>query len=149
MYQIYQIMPGEDLQIIANKFNTTEENLVNINGLMMPYMLQPGNYLVVPKTNNNELFYEYTVIKGDNLYSIAGRYQTDVDTLQKLNGLEDNAYLYPNQKLLIPKENIGVYITEEESLEDISNKSGIDFNTLWQQNKKIQVMPDQVIVYKL
>ena len=149
MYQIYQIMPGEDLKIIANKFNTTEENLVNINGLMMPYMLQPGNYLVVPKINNNELFYEYTVIKGDNLYSIAGRYQTDVDTLQKLNGLEDNAYLYQNQKLLIPKENIGIYITEEESLEDISNKSGIDFNTLWQQNKKIQVTPDQIIVYKL
>ena len=142
-------MPGEDLKIIANKFNTTEENLVNINGLMMPYMLQPGNYLVVPKINNNELFYEYTVIKGDNLYSIAGRYQTDVDTLQKLNGLEDNAYLYQNQKLLIPKENIGIYITEEESLEDISNKSGIDFNTLWQQNKKIQVTPDQIIVYKL
>ena len=140
-------MPGETLEVIASKFNTTPDNLIKINGLIENYILEPGNYLVVPKVED-EYFYRYIVKKGDNLYSLAGRFQTSVDVLEMVNGLEKNEYIYPNQVLLIPKEDIFVYITQNETLEDIAMKSGIELSDLILQNQQLYVTPGQMIIYK-
>lgn len=147
MYQIYQIMQGDSLEIIASKFNTTPNNLVSINGLSGNLNLVPGGYLVVPKVEDGA-FYRYTVKKGDNLYSLAGRFGASVDVLEMLNGLEKNEYIYPNQELLIPKEGVLVYVTKDETLEDISMQSGIDVGELASQNQQLYVVPGQIAIYK-
>ena len=147
MYQIYQIMPGDNLDSIASMFGTNADNLISINGLVRPFNLVPGNYLVVPKMEN-ELFYKYIVQKGDSLYALAGRFRTDVKTLETLNGLEANEYIYPGQEILIPREGYLVYITEEETLRDIANKSGVDVSDWIVQNQNLVVLPDQIVAYK-
>ena len=148
MYQIYQILPGENLETIAGKFSTNADNLISINGLTNPINLVPGNYLVVPKMES-PYFYQYTVKKGDNLCAISRSVGIDMNTLETINGLENGAYIYPNQQLLIPREGFSVYITEEESLEQISRKSGVPINELLQLNKQLLVVPEQIVVYKV
>ena len=148
MYQIYQMMPGDDLETVANKFNTTKENIMAINGFSSVTMLMPGTYMVVPKMND-ETYYTYTVQQGDNLYSIARRFGVTSDAIESLNGLKKNEYIYPTQELLIPTEGLSTYITEEETLEDISKKSGVSLSDLVEQNKSLYVLPDQVVIYKV
>ena len=147
MYQIYQIMAGETLESIANKFFTTPDDLISINGLNKPINLVPGNYLVVPKMKDN-FFDKYIVKKGDNLYSIASRLGVDINVLEQINGLEKGAYIYPNQELLIPKDGYSYYVTESETLEKISQKSGVDLKRLVEQNSRLIVEPDQIVIYK-
>lgn len=140
-------MPGDSLDSIASMFRTNTETLVSINGLVQPFNLTPGNYLVVPKIEDG-IFYKYTVQKGDNLYAIAQRFQTTASTLEMLNGLKPKEYIYPGQELLIPREGYSVYITEEETLGDIANKSGKDLGDLATQNPQLYVVADQIIAYK-
>ena len=54
-----------------------------------------------------------TIEKGDNLYSIARRYNINPDLLAILNGLNSDDYIYPNQQILIPKSNYSYYVTKQ------------------------------------
>ena len=112
-------------------------------------MLVPGSIIVVPKLVEDDYFTTYIIKKGDNLYEIARRYNSSVDVLLNANGLEKDDYLYPGQELLIPKEGIGMYITKDgETLVDVSKKLGTTQSSLIQDNEKIYLLPEQLIIYK-
>jgi LysM repeat protein len=69
--------------------------------------------------------------------------------LIKLNGLDKDDYIYPGQEILIPNENVRIYITEEGStLRDAASKLGDDVNSILMQNDTIYLQPDQLIIYK-
>ena len=73
----------------------------------------------------------------------------NVRDLEKINGLEEDDYIYPNQEILIPKQGVGIYVTvDNETLEDISKKIGIRPEVIMDQNDKLYLLPDQLIVYK-
>lgn len=147
MYQIYKVNPNDTLASIAQKFNTTIDELRRINGMGLNYMLNPEIYIVVPKNQDN-IYRIYTVEKGDNLYQIASKYGTTVPTLLSINGLEDSGYIYPGEQILIPNEDINIYVTEQETLESVSSKSGVSISELLEQNKSLYLLPDQIVVYK-
>lgn len=147
MYQIYQITANDSLASIAQKFNISIDELRKINGMGMNYMLNPGNYIVVPNMQN-DMYETYVVKKGDNLYQIAMDKGTTVQNLLLINGLEESGYIYPEQQILIPKRNLEVYVTEEETLDSISKKSGVSIEDLLKQNKSIYLLPGQIIIYK-
>lgn len=147
MYQIYKVNPNDTLASIAQKFNTTIDELRRINGMGLNYMLNPEIYIVVPKNQDN-IYRIYTVEKGDNLYQIASKYGTTVQTLLSINGLEDSGYIYPGEQILIPNEDINIYVTEQETLESVSSKSGVSISELLEQNKSLYLLPDQIVVYK-
>lgn len=146
MYQIYQIMPDENWDSIAVKFNTTPEDLLSINGLDI--LLTPGNYIVVPKMDD-DFYTRYIVKKGDSLYSIANQVQTNVKVLELLNGLKSNEFIYPEQQIIVPRQGVFTYVTEDETLGSISNKSGIPLDKLVMKNEQLYVQPNQVVVYKV
>ena len=148
MYQVYQIMPGDTLEGIANRYGTTFNNLISINGIDGQNSLTPGTYIVVPKLEN-DIFNSYIVKKGDDLYSIAERFNTTVDLLELVNGLKKGEYIYPNQELLIPAEDIVVYLTQNETLEEIADKIGIMPSDLSEANPGLYVVPEQLVTYKL
>lgn len=147
MYQIYQIAANDTLASIAQKFNTTIDELRGINGMGMNYMLSPGEYIVVPNIKN-DLYETYIVKKGDNLYQIAMEKGTTVQNIILINGLEESGYIYTNQQILVPKPGVNVYITEEETLDSVSMKSGVSIEDLLQQNQSIYLLPEQIIIYK-
>lgn len=146
MYKTYQVLTNDTWESIANKFHTRVDSLQELNGMNM---LIPGSLIVVPKVMDTDYFVTYTIKKGDNLYDIARKYRTNVDVLLNANGLEKDDYLYPGQELLIPKEGIGMYVTKDgETLVDVSKKLGTTQNDLVQDNEKIYLLPEQLIVYK-
>lgn len=147
MYKIYQIEYGDTLDIIAQKTNTTVDNLKKINGIDESDIMA-GNLIIVPN-NTNELFETYLVQNGDTVYSIARMYNINPDTLLKLNGLNEDDYIYTGSEITIPKENVDIYITEyNDTVNDVLNNLGVDITTLTRENNKIYVLEDQLMVHK-
>ena len=92
---MYTVKKGDSLYSIANKYNTTVQAIINLNYLKSNN-LSIGQILRIPETYTPESdmvlpeFTNYTVKKGDNLYSIARNYNISVDTIIKDNNLIGN-----------------------------------------------------------
>ena len=97
----YIVQKGDTLYGIANKFNTTVDNLKSINNLTTD-SLSIGQVLKLPSTTASTN--TYTVKAGDTLYGIANKYNTTVDTLKSLNNLTSNT-LSIGQVLKLPGSN--------------------------------------------
>ena len=147
MYRIYTITDGEDMESIARKFLTTPEELMEINGFDREYRINTGNMMIVP--NNNKIFQNYLVKKGDTIYEIANRVGTDVDTLLKVNGLDEDDYIYPDENILIPNSNILIYVTSDsDSLSDVASKFKTSREKLVVANENIVLASNQLLFYK-
>lgn len=101
-YQEYEVKAGDSLYSIAQKYNTTVDEIVKENNLTTT-ILSVGQILRIPTAESSttpdiikECFGEgyeepkyetYTVKRGDNLYDIARRYNTTVINLMDLNNL--------------------------------------------------------------
>ena len=83
----YTIKSGDSLWNIANRYNTTVNELKTLNNLTSNN-LSIGQILKLPSNNIQEN--TYTVKSGDSLWSIANRYNTTVNELKTLNNLTSN-----------------------------------------------------------
>lgn len=147
MYRIYTITDGEDMESIASKFSTTPEELMEINGFDREYRINTGNMMIVP--NNNKIFQNYRVKKGDTIYEIANRVGIDVDTLLKVNGLDEDDYIYPDENILIPNSNTLIYVTSDnDMLSDVASKFKTSREKLVVANENIVLAPNQLLYYK-
>ena len=96
----YIVEKGDYLYKIAQKFNTTVDNLKKWNGLKSNW-LRSGQELVTSSAGAASASLSgYTITQGDTLWGIAQRFETTVDNLMKWNGLKDYLIL-PNQKLVV------------------------------------------------
>lgn len=137
---IYIVQKGDSLYSIANKYNTTVEELKRINNLTSN-ILSIGQVLKLPsdKANNvekEENTISYTVQKGDSLYSIARKYDTTIDRIKDLNNLTTNL-LSIGQVLLIPTDtNLETTYTVKkgDSLYSIAKKYNTTVDRLKQLN---------------
>ena len=146
--EIYTPKNTDTLSIVADKFNTTEEELRNINGLDNNYLITPDKELIVPKITNNNYDY-YTVKKGDNIYQIAQNNNMDYELLLKMNGLDKDDYIYPNQTILLPKKNYLTYLTKEgDTIKDIISKTNTDLEQLLRIGNKIYLAKEQIIIFE-
>ena len=137
---IYIVKKGDSLYSIANKYNTTVDELKRINNLTSN-ILSIGQVLKLPsdKANNvenEENTISYTVQKGDSLYSIARKYDTTIDRIKDLNNLTTNL-LSIGQVLLIPTDtNLETTYTVQkgDSLYSIAKKYNTTVDRLKQLN---------------
>lgn len=147
MYKIYQVEMGETLNSIADKLKTDVDTLMQINGIKTDMMLRPGSYLIVPVLDDR--FIKYMVAKGDTIYSISKRYNVDPTLLYKINGLNEDDYIYPNQELLIPNPEYKFYITKDnDTLSDVANRLNENVIDLVSKNETLYLTPDQLLIYK-
>ena len=137
----YIVVASDTLYKIAQKFNTTVDELKLLNNLTSN-TLSIGQSLKIPEENNN--YQTYTVIKGDNLYSIARRFNTTQDEIMKLNNLSSNL-LSIGQILKIPTVNTSNYQTyivqKGDSLWNIAKK----FNTTVDNIKTINNLSSNLL----
>ena len=148
MYRIYQVEYGDTIDSIARKVGTTVDNLKNINGFNNDSDLVVGGLIVVPK-EERQVFQSYKIKQGDSVYSIAKMYNVDPETLLLLNGLNKNEYIYPNQEIMVPREDVTIYVTREgDTVDAIIKNLGIDANTFNNENERIFVVEDQLVVLK-
>ena len=99
---VYVVKKGDTLWSIANNFNVSVNDLKNANN-KSNNSLSIGEQLIIPgkSTGENVSTIIYTVKSGDNLYSIARRYNVTVNEIKSLNNLSSNL-LSIGQKLSIP-----------------------------------------------
>ncbi len=96
----YTVKSGDSLWSIANKYNTTVDELKRINNLSSNN-LQIGQILTLPSSGSTGN--TYTVKSGDSLWSIANKYNTTVAELKRINNLtSDNLSI--GQVLILPSE---------------------------------------------
>lgn len=115
-YIDYVVQKGDSLFSIAKKYNTTVDQIMKDNNIG-DTALQIGQKLIIHHADKIEPTYEscygeeyipsdivpvtnYTVQKGDSLYSIAKKFNTTVEDLKKKNNLSSNS-LSINQELII------------------------------------------------
>ena len=92
---MYTVKSGDTLYGIARKYNTTVQEIIDLNYLKNTN-LTPGMIIRIPEiyTKEEEMYMpsyiNYIVKKGDTLYTIANKYGIDVKLIIKDNGLESN-----------------------------------------------------------
>ena len=131
-YDTYIVKAGDSLYRIAINYNTTVDNLMDINNLSTN-LLSIGQKLLVPKNDNQPTNdFNYVVKPNDTLYSIANKYNTTVDELKRLNNLSSNL-LNVGQILKLPSTNEITYTVKSgDNLYSIANK----YNTTVDELKK-------------
>ena len=113
-YTVYTVVSGDNLYNIARRYNLDVKDIVDYNNLSTTN-LSIGQRLLIPtKTvpTPSEGYQTYIVKKGDNLYSIANKYNTTVDEIKRKNNLTSNI-LSINQKLLIPSTKANTYTVKK------------------------------------
>ena len=148
---IYTVKKGDSLYSIARIYDTTVDEIVKLNNLTNTN-LSIGQTLRIPETYTSSAdmtmpnYVNYTVKKGDNLYSIAKEYNTTVDIIMKDNALSDtNLSIGQNLKIRI-SDNLGI-IEECYGEETIVNtidytvKSG---DSLYQIAKRYNTTVDEI-----
>ena len=168
--QTYIVEPGDNIIGIANKLNVSVFDLVKENNLDNMYYLVPGLELVIPMvngtnnnnynnmnnsnnmnsdTNGNDYFEYYTVQKGDSLYQIGLKYNLTQQEIANLNGLELNEYIFPGQRLMLPRKGVKMYITKDgDTLSNIASSLGLTQEEIINTNRNIYLLPEQLIVYR-
>ncbi len=90
------VAKGDTLYGLARRYGLVLRDLIDVNRLKPPYILQPGQRLKTPQPRF------YTVSKGDTAYGIARKHGVDVYRLIQLNHLSSNALIREGQRLKLP-----------------------------------------------
>ena len=89
----YTVKSGETLSEIADRFGTSTERLIKINGISNPNLVVAGTRLAIPGRPSSSAAprnaKEHVVRSGESLSSIAGRYGLPVERLVAINKIDD------------------------------------------------------------
>ncbi|GAB4547382.1 MAG: hypothetical protein Fur0020_15640 [Thermodesulfovibrionia bacterium] len=97
-YAYHRVQRGETLSSIARRYKTSVNAILSINNIKKGNTIKIGQRLKVPlngwevyaSTSKGKEVKRYRVKKGDTLWMIAQRFNTDIDTLKRLNGLKSS-----------------------------------------------------------
>ena len=85
--------------------------------------------------------------QGDTLKNISEKNNIDLEVLAHLNGLEINDYIYPNQTIIIPKDNVKVYITKAgDTIKDLIRSLGFNLEKIIEDNTDIYLVANQLLI---
>ena len=96
----YVVVAGDTLWGIANRFNVTVKDIINLNNLTST-TLSIGQNLLIPRSSQPSTFI-HIVIAGDSLWGIANRFNVSVQNIMSLNNLT-STILRIGQELVIPR----------------------------------------------
>jgi murein DD-endopeptidase MepM/ murein hydrolase activator NlpD len=87
---------GETLYDVAKRYNVSTRDLIEANGLKPPYVLRPGQRLVLPVPR------QYVVKAGDTLYGVSRQYNLDIKEIVRLNNIAPPYMIRVGQTLRLP-----------------------------------------------
>ena len=106
----YVVKQGDTLSAIASKYHTTVSSLATTNKLANPYVIKPGDVLVVGAGTASVVraasaaplgAQTYTVKSGDTLGAIAGRYHLTAAALAAANHIAEPNKIFVGQALTV------------------------------------------------
>lgn len=137
---VYIVKRGITLVDISRRFGLTLETILNLNpAITDPNLLYIGQEIVLPE-NATPIPIFYAVRPGESLYSIASKFNIDLEMLLKANpGIPNPNLIMPGMNIIVPSPvphpGVTFYaIQPGDSLFKISEKLDIDFNFLLQLN---------------
>ena len=134
----YTVEAGDNLTRIAEKYETTVEEIVSLNDIDDPSQININQEIVLPESKTK--FAIYNVKSGDTLGRIAQTFGTSTRKLKEANDIRDINKIDVNQKLKIPQESY-------EQLDEIK-ESWIDVDLLDQERININDGSDEDIIKK-
>ena len=146
----YTVKKGDTLSAIANRYQTTVQQLVTENGIANPNLIYPGQVLRITTNKQNtgdscEMgCVIYTVKRGDNLWNLSRQYGTTVQSIAQLNQIQNPNLIYPGQRLRIPvnmdlgtstmTQNGSYIVKRGDTLWGISRRYGVTVRYLANKN---------------
>lgn len=147
----YTIQKGDTYWIISQKFGVPIGELMSANGADQNTILYIGQTITIPgkKIMNVQTSGLYTVQKGDTYWKLSQRLGININELLRLNGANENTYLYIGQQIKLPSGTVAQqqiaadkpYITYKsyivqkgDILYNIANKFGIPLSELLKAN---------------
>ena len=134
----YIVSSGDNLGKIANKYKTSVDELVRLNDISDPNMININQELVVPKIAQDSTLNKYTVKSGDTLGKLATKYNTSVTQLAKLNNIQDVNKINVNQELILPDS-----YREEKPVKE---ESWYNVDDIQKNNDKVNKLTDENII---
>jgi membrane-bound lytic murein transglycosylase D len=93
-YVYHRVRKGETLSFIAKRYKTTVAAISKTNNIRNRQFIKTGQRLKIPlrggKVYASKSGETYTVKKGDSLWLIAQKFNTDVETLKRINNLKSS-----------------------------------------------------------
>ena len=141
----YKVKKGDNLYDIARKFNTSVETLKMINNLKNDNLELGQILLIEPPFNIGEEITTYVVKDGETLEDIASKFNTDSETIKKINNLQDNNISEGNI-LVVPitinkQDNLLYIVKEGDSLYSIAKR----FNTSVSELKRLNNLKSNLL----
>ncbi len=166
----HRVKRGENLELIADKYDLTVDELKELNNLQTDKIMSGTNLkikqVVVEKDNSkqaqpkqvekiitlkkNQVQINHIVKLGETLELIAGRYNVEVGEIQKWNDIASQKILLAERlKIILPKSKVKTHTVKRgESLWSIAKKFNVPFNDLqqWNNSKKNTNVGDLIII---
>jgi len=89
-YLYYQIKENDNLESIANTYNTSVDKIIKLNNINNENIIIINTYIKIPINKDiideyDLIMYEYIVKEGDNLTSIANKFDITIEEILKVN----------------------------------------------------------------
>jgi murein DD-endopeptidase MepM/ murein hydrolase activator NlpD len=103
---VHVVRSGDTLYAIAQRYGTTVEAIVQVNRITNPHLIQVGQRLIIPSSDDSPPLplptQIHTVQAGETLTRIARRYETTVSAIAAANYLANPSLILVGQRLAIP-----------------------------------------------
>lgn len=97
---LYTVRPGDTLSSIANRFDTTVNDIARYNGIVDVDNILAGQTIRIFVPSESRPSW-YIVRRGDTLWSIAEKFNTTVDELAQLNNIRNPNVIYAGRIIRI------------------------------------------------
>lgn len=154
---VYTVKAGDNLWNISRKYGVSVEVIIEVNNLRDKDFLSLGQKLEISAigggvSNSNQkqepTIITYTVVKGDNLWSISQRYDVKMISIISVNNLKEISRLSIGQKLKLLITNIDIAKAEGYSQKAVAEeiiyyvKKG---ESLWSISREYNVKLESII----
>ncbi len=154
---VYTVKAGDNLWNISQKYGVSVAVITDINNLRDKDLLSLGQKLEIPaigggvsisNQKQEPTIVTYTVVKGDNLWSISQRYDVKMNTIISTNNLKEISRLSIGQKLKLPITNMDIAKAEGYS-QDTAAEEIIYYvkkgESLWSISREYNVKLEAII----
>jgi len=102
-YPVYVVQPGETLTLIAEKFNTSVDEIINVNGIVDANLISEGTELYIPGLEGiSGRLLTHSVNVGETLEDLSRANNIPLQTLLTLNKITSPNQVFVGTNIILP-----------------------------------------------